>query len=42
MISSSGVVRVDVDLEPLAEQLDARLGDRLADEDPQLTHLRRS
>ena len=33
MISSSGVVRVDVDVEALAEELEARLGDGLADED---------
>ena len=35
-------IRVDVHLEPLAEERNARLGDRLADEDPQLTHVRRS
>ena len=31
-------VAVDVDVEALAQQVDARLGDRLADEDPGASH----
>ena len=37
MISSSGDLGVDVDVEARAEELDAGVGDRLADEDPRVT-----
>ena len=39
MISARALVGVDVDVEALAEQLDPRLGDRLANEDA-LRHAR--
>ena len=35
-------VRVDVDVEALAQELDARVGDRLADEDARTGHTRRA